>query len=142
MEELVKIIWVLMIVSVKLVGQANTVKIVNIVNLIHVKTEELVSQLKEVTNVCVIDTKEKIVINQTLAIQTHVRTMDNAVTSMGHPRVLVNHVSLEINAKLITVQTVTRTQIVSTAIVNVALDSKGMANNDVIKLKSVHKIHV
>jgi len=99
----VKIIWDLMIVSVKLDGLGNIVKIVNIVNQTHARMEGHVSQHKVAINVCVIDSREKTVINLIRATQILVKMVDNAATLMGHQLALVNQGLPEISAKLIIV---------------------------------------
>jgi len=142
MEELVKITWDHMIVFVKLDGPVNIVKIVNIVNQIPVKMVGHVFQHLVDINVCVIDTKEKIVTNLIHATQIHVRTVDNAVTSMEHLLVRANHVTLEISVKRTTVQIVISMLTVLTDIVSVALVTKVMVNKDARKRRRTIKIHV
>jgi len=142
MEELVKITWDHMIVFVKLDGLVNIVKIVNIVNQILVRMEGHVFQHLVVINVCVIDTKGKTVINLTHSTPTHVRTVDNVVTSMEHLLVRANRVTLGISVKRTTVQIVISMLTALTDIVSVALVTKEMVNKDVRKHRRAIKIHV
>jgi len=112
------------------------------VNQIPVKMVGHVFQHLVDTNVCVIDTKEKIATNLIHATQIHVRTVDNAVTSMEHLLVRANRVTLEISVKRTTVQIVISMLTVLTDIVSVALVTKVMVNKDARKRRRTIKIHV